>query len=124
MAAIIASAPDSPALSSEQRSEDNRIRPCTARAWVQLDLDQGLCRFRSHSDAPIVAGLLHLICLQLSGLTPDQVAASTLDPISELGLHRHLSPTRIEGAAAAIAHMKRLAHTAASPEDPRHLRSP
>jgi len=116
MAAIIASAPDCPALPPEQCTEASLIRPCTARAWVRLDLDQGRCRFRSHSDAPIVAGLLHLICLQLSGLTPDQAAASALDPISELDLHRHLSPTRIAGAAAAIDHMKRLAQNAASPE--------
>ena len=58
--------------------------------------------FSASSDAAIVQGLIALLLRVYSGRRPDEILA--LDPafLSEIGLDKHLSPTRKNGLASMI----------------------
>jgi cysteine desulfuration protein SufE len=60
-------------------------------------------------EAPTTRGYASLLAEGLRGSTPDQVAAVPADFIQEMGLHRVLSPQRLNGISAILAYMKRQA---------------
>ncbi len=66
--------------------------------WLDAELDDdGLVHFRADSDAIIVKGIISLLVSVLDGHTPDEILAADLHFIDEIGLSRHLSPTRSNG---------------------------
>lgn len=60
-------------------------------------------------EAPTTRGYASLLAEGLQGSTPEQVAAVPVDFIQEMGLHRVLSPQRLNGIGAILAYMKRQA---------------
>lgn len=85
---------------------NNLIEGCQSRVWLQTDYENGKLYFRAESDAVIVKGLLALVLRVFSGRTPDEIIASNLYFLKEVGLTEHLSPTRSNGLLAVIKQIK------------------
>ncbi|MEE2527039.1 SufE family protein [Hyphobacterium sp. HN65] len=98
-----------PALSDDEKSEDNRVKGCTSRVWLVIDDAAGdAFRFRADSDAHIVKGLAALLIRLYSGRGKDDIAA--IDPrevLTRIGLAEHLSPQRSNGLNSMIARIRK-----------------
>ena len=107
-----------PGLSDTEKSEDNRVHGCQAMVWMIMEPDPehpGSLRFRADSDAFIVRGLIAVLQLIFNGRTPDEILkADAKSALSQLGLDKHLSPTRKNGLFAMVERIRTLARDSAS----------
>jgi cysteine desulfuration protein SufE len=97
------------ALTGAERVPAHRVPGCVSAVWLVDDSTAAACRFRGDAEAPILRGLVAVVCARAGGQPPAQVAGETTDLVAALGLERHLSPTRTEGLRALQAHLRVLA---------------
>lgn len=95
-----------PPLRPEQKTDENLIKGCQSRVWLDAHLQDDKLVFEGDSDAMIVKGLVALLIRVLSGHRPGQVAAADLDFLEKVGLQQHLAQTRANGLAAMVKQMK------------------
>lgn len=95
-----------PALDEVYKTDQNLIEGCQSRVWLNADYVDGLVVYKAESDAIIVKGIVSLLVRVLSGHTPDEILASDLHFIEEIGLTEHLSPTRSNGLVAMVKQMR------------------
>lgn len=95
-------------LDDQYKTPQNLIEGCQSRVWLQADYDQetNLIHFTGDSDAVIVKGLVSLVIQVLSDHTPDDILASDLYFIEQIGLKENLSPTRSNGFLSMIKQMR------------------
>ena len=106
LAAVVDRARRRPAFSGAERTEAHRIKGCVSQAWLVGEVRDGRCHFRSDSDSPLVRGLLELLCDFYSDAPPVEIADTEPALFEELGLARHLSPTRLNGLKSAGAKIR------------------
>jgi cysteine desulfuration protein SufE len=87
-------------LSPTERTDANRVHGCVSVVWLVAELRAGRCYFRCDAESPVVRGLVVCLADFFSDAPVAEVAASTLEPLDELGVTRNLSPTRRNGLAA------------------------
>ena len=73
---------------------------------MQTDIKDGKLYIHAESDAVIVKGLLALVLKVFSGRTPDEIIATKLHFLEDIGLTEHLSPTRSNGLLAVIKQIR------------------
>ena len=93
-------------LPEADKTDQNLIQGCQSRVWLAADYTDGRITFRGESDAVIVKGIVALLIEVLSGATPDEILASDLHFIDQIGLKEHLSPTRSNGLLAMVKQMR------------------
>lgn len=95
-------------LDDKYKTPQNLIEGCQSRVWLQADYDEASKKihFTGDSDAVIVKGLVSLVIQVLSDHTPDEILASDLYFIEEIGLKENLSPTRSNGFLSMIKQMR------------------
>lgn len=94
-------------LPDELKTPDRLIEGCQSRVWLDASQDEEWrIHFRADSDAIIVKGIISLLVSVLDGHTPDEILAADLHFIDEIGLSRHLSPTRSNGLLAMVKQMR------------------
>ena len=83
------------------------IAGCERRVWLNAELTpEGTVHFTADSDAIIVKGIISLLIQVLDNQTPDDILASNLHFIDDIGLSEHLSPTRSNGLLAMVKQMR------------------
>lgn len=93
-------------LEDEYKTDDNLIDGCQSRVWLHSEMKDGRVIFRADSDAIITKGLVGLLMRVWSGQTPDDILASDLHFIDDIGLSDNLSPTRSNGLASMVRQMR------------------
>ena len=88
------------------KNDQNLIRGCQSRVWLQQKLDGEFLIFEAESDALIVKGLVALLMKVFSGRTPQEIIDAEPYFIDEIGLKQHLSPTRSNGLMAMVKQIK------------------
>lgn len=86
--------------------DQNLIRGCQSRVWLQQRMEGELIIFEAESDALIVKGLVALLLKVFSGRTPQEILDAEPYFIDEIGLRQHLSPTRSNGLMAMVKQIK------------------
>ena len=109
LAALMSRAKKIPAPDAAQLTEENRVQGCQSRVWLTGEFTDGACCWRMDCEAPMVKGLVGLLCELYEGATPDEVIAFEPTLIEDLGLARMVSGTRIAGLAAVRMRMRQLA---------------
>ncbi len=109
LSALMSRAKKWPAPPPELLVEANRVQGCQSRVWVAPALVEGVCHFPMESDAPMVKGLVALLCELYGGATPEDVAATEPTIFEELGFTRMVTPTRLNGLAEVRARIKEFA---------------
>lgn len=109
LAALMSRAKKIPAPDPAHLTEENRVQGCQSRVWLAGELDSGVCHWRMESDAPMVKGLVGLLCELYEGASTEEVL--TLEPtlFEDLGILRMVSPTRIAGLASVRMRMRQIA---------------
>ena len=96
-------------LSDAERIEANRVQGCESQVWLLAERDGAHWQFRTSSDARLLRGLLALLLARVNGLAQTELARLDLpDWFTQLGLARHLSPSRSNGLQAVLTRMQHL----------------
>ncbi|HZX18824.1 MAG TPA: SufE family protein [Pseudomonas sp.] len=99
-------------LSDAERCETNRVQGCESQVWLLAERDGAHWQFRAGSDARLLRGLLALLLARVNGLALEELAELDLpDWFTQLGLARHLSPSRSNGLQAVLMRMQHLLDT-------------
>lgn len=93
-------------IDASYKIDQNLIRGCQSRVWLQQKLEGDLIIFEAESDALIVKGLVALLLKVFSGRTPQEILDAEPYFIDEIGLRQHLSPTRSNGLMAMVKQIK------------------
>jgi cysteine desulfuration protein SufE len=92
-----------PAFPEEWKTEENRLLGCQSLVWIVPQGDASRLDFNAISDSAIVSGLIYLALRVYSGRSAAEILATQPDYIGDIGLAKHLSPTRSNGLAAILA---------------------
>ena len=96
-------------LSDEERCEANRVTGCESQVWLLAERNGAHWQFRASSDARLLRGLLALLLARVNGLALAELVQLDLpDWFAQLGLARHLSPSRSNGLQAVLSRMQQL----------------
>jgi cysteine desulfuration protein SufE len=91
-----------PAFPESWKTEDNRLKGCQSMVWIVAEGDASKLEFRAISDSSIVSGLVYLALRVYSGRSAAEILATPPDYIAQIGLAKHLSPTRSNGLTALL----------------------
>lgn len=87
-------------------TEAYRVRGCQSRVWLAPEFVSGRCYFKMECDAPMVKGLVALLCEVYEGATAAEVRDFETTIMDDLGFTRMISPTRLNGLAAVRARIR------------------
>jgi len=92
-----------PAMDDSKKNDQHLVRGCQSQVWIESRVDAGQLWFDVDSDAFIVKGLLGVVLAAFNGKTPSEILDYDIDLYFEnLGLIKHLSPTRGNGLRAMV----------------------
>lgn len=94
------------------KTEEHRLHGCQSMVWIVGSGDSRRLDFRATSDSAIVAGLVYLALRVYSGRPAGEILATEPEYIAQIGLAKHLSPTRSNGLAALLAFIRDRAQAA------------
>lgn len=92
-----------------EKTEENLIRGCQSRVWLNSSFEEGRIWFKADSDAIITKGIISLLISVYNGRTPKEIQASDFSFIEKIGLKENLSPTRANGLVSMIETIRRRA---------------
>ncbi len=97
-----------PALPPEWQQEEFRLKGCESLAWLKGEsTEDGYWHFACDSDARIVRGLIVIVLAALNHQSAEVIQAFDMEAyFTELGLEKHLSPSRGNGLRAIVLAMR------------------
>jgi cysteine desulfuration protein SufE len=98
-----------PAFPDAWKTEEHRLLGCQSMVWIVPQGNAGRLDFQAISDSAIVSGLIFLALRVYSGRPASEILATEPDYIADIGLAKHLSPTRSNGLAALLAFIRETA---------------
>lgn len=90
----------------EKKTEENLIKGCQSRVWLDAEEHDGRLYFQADSDAVITRGIISLLVSVYSGCTRKEISADDFSFLEELGLRENLSPTRANGMVSMVERIK------------------
>lgn len=88
------------------KTEEHRLLGCQSMVWIVPSGDARRLDFAAISDSAIVSGLVYLALRVYSGRSAHEILDTQAGYIAEIGLAKHLSPTRSNGLAALLAFIR------------------
>jgi cysteine desulfuration protein SufE len=101
-----------PAFPDAWKREENRLLGCQSMVWIVPEGDASKLDFHAVSDSAIVSGLIFLALRVYAGRSAAEILATSPDYIADIGLAKHLSPTRSNGLASLLAFIRETAANA------------
>lgn len=98
-----------PAFPEKWKTPEYKIEGCQSQVWIRPEIRDGRIHLDAISDAAIVSGLIALLLRIYNERTPQEILDTPPDFLSELGLDKHLSPTRSNGLHAMLERIFTLA---------------
>lgn len=89
--------------------DENLIKGCQSRVWLDYKVTDGKIFFNADSDAIITKGIISLLIRIYSGRTPQEILSSDFSVVDRIGLKENLSPTRAGGLASMIEKIREVA---------------
>ena len=99
-----------PEMDAEKKDDIHLVRGCQSQVWIDGEENDGRMWFEADSDAFIVKGLLGVVVAAYNGKTPKQITEFDIEKyFDQLGLIKHLSPTRGNGLRAMVKRIQNMA---------------
>ncbi len=95
-----------PLIEASKKTDDNLIRGCQSKVWLDAEMKEGKLYFTADSDAILPKGIAALLMRMFSGQTTEDIMTANTDFIQKIGLQEFLSPTRANGLLAMIKQIK------------------
>ena len=93
-------------LPDDKKTDDNLIRGCQSKVWIDAEFTDGKLFFNADSDGILPKGIVSLLVRIYSGHSTQEILDSDFDFISEIGLQEFLSPSRANGLMAMTKQIK------------------
>lgn len=87
------------------RVDENLMQGCQSQVWLVSHMEGDKLRFLAISDAMIVSGLIGLLLAVYDNRTPEEILKTDPAFLEELGLSKHLSPSRSNGLHSLVKHI-------------------
>lgn len=94
------------AFPDEWKTEAHRVHGCQSMVWLIPSGDASRMHFDAASDSAIVSGLIALVLRVYSDRSAREIVETEPTFIQDIGLAKHLSPTRSNGLAAMLVKLK------------------
>ncbi len=98
--------PDFP---EERRTDEFKIQGCQSNVWMCHEQAGDKLVFKATSDAAIVSGLIAVLLRIYSERTAEEINQTEPHFLKDLGLDKHLSPTRSNGLHAMLERIYQVA---------------
>ncbi|MCL7930151.1 SufE family protein [Halomonas llamarensis] len=98
--------PDFP---DEWKTDEYKIQGCQSNVWVRHEQQGDQLIFSATSDAAIVSGLIAVLLRIYNERTAEEITTTEPHFLGDLGLDKHLSPTRSNGLNAMLERIYRVA---------------
>ncbi|MCL4117122.1 UNVERIFIED_CONTAM: hypothetical protein GTU68_041709 [Idotea baltica] len=95
-----------PLIEDAYKTQDNTIKGCQSKVWLNADIVEEKIVYTADSDAILTKGIIALLLRVFSNHTPKEILDADTDFIDEIGLKEHLSPTRANGLLSMIKQLK------------------
>ena len=95
-----------PLIDEKFKTEENIIKGCQSKVWLQGEETEGKIVFTADSDAILTKGIIAILIRVFSNQKPAAILEANTDFIDEIGLKEHLSPTRANGLVSMIKQTK------------------
>ena len=95
-----------PLIDEKYKTEENIIKGCQSKVWLQGEEKDGKITFTADSDAILTKGIIAILIRTFSNQKPSAILEANTDFIDEIGLKEHLSPTRANGLVSMIKQIK------------------
>ena len=96
----------------EWKTEEHRLTGCQSMVWIVPEGNKDRLDFSAISDSTIVSGLIFLALRVYSGRSAEEIMSTAPDYIGQIGLAKHLSPTRSNGMKSLLQFIQQTAHSA------------
>jgi cysteine desulfuration protein SufE len=99
-----------PPMEEALKTDENLVRGCTSRVWMDADTSEGVLRFTADSDAHIVRGLVAILDRAYQGAALEDIAKIDIEgAFRRIGLDQNLSPNRRNGFYAMVERIRAFA---------------
>lgn len=95
------------------KTQEYKIQGCQSNVWMCDAEEGGKLIFKATSDAAIVSGLIAVLLRIYNERTAEEITKTEPHFLTDLGLDKHLSPTRSNGLHAML---QRIYHVAKQAE--------
>lgn len=95
-----------PLIDDKFKTDENTIKGCQSKVWLQGENDQNKVVFTADSDAIITKGIIAILIRVFSNQKPADIIAANTEFIDKIGLKEQLSPTRANGLVSMIKQIK------------------
>ena len=95
-----------PLIKEEYKTENNIIKGCQSKVWLQGEQTDDKIIFTADSDAILTKGIIAILIRAFSNQKASDILEADLHFIDEIGLKEHLSPTRANGLVSMIKNIK------------------
>ena len=93
-------------MDSSLKNDNNLIKGCQSKVWLNAELKNGKINFQADSEAIITKGIIAILLMVFNNKKPDQIIKSDVFFIEKIGLKEHLSPNRANGLYSMIKQIK------------------
>ena len=95
-----------PLIKEEYKTENNIIKGCQSKVWLQGEQTDDKIVFSADSDAILTKGIIAILIRTFSNQKATDILEADMGFIDEIGLKEHLSPTRANGLVSMIKNIK------------------
>ena len=95
-----------PLIQEEYKTENNLIKGCQSKVWLQGEQNEDKIIFTADSDAILTKGIIAILIRAFSNQKAADILEADMNFIDEIGLKEHLSPTRANGLVSMIKNIK------------------
>ncbi len=95
-----------PLIKEEFKTDENLIKGCQSKVWLQGEIKDDKVVFTADSDAILTKGIIAILIRVFSNQTAKDIIDADMSFIDEIGLKEHLSPTRANGLVSMIKNIK------------------
>lgn len=93
-------------LPDDKKTDENLIRGCQSKVWIDAEFNDGKLFFQADSDGILPKGIVAMLTQAYSGHSTQEILDSDFKFIEEIGLQEFLSPSRANGLMAMTKQIK------------------
>ncbi|MEO8236998.1 MAG: SufE family protein [Flavobacterium sp.] len=95
-----------PLIKEEYKTDENLIKGCQSKVWLQGEQTDDKIVFTADSDAILTKGIIAILIRAFSNQKASAILKADVGFIDEIGLKEHLSATRANGLVSMIKNIK------------------
>lgn len=95
-----------PLIEEKYKTDENLIKGCQSKVWLQGEQKDDKIVFTADSDAILTKGIIAILIRAFSNQKAEDIINADTQFIDEIGLKEHLSATRANGLVSMIKNIK------------------